>query len=441
MSNKIITIYKRKQALGLKLQNKIGQTILHRDEAIKNPLLFKALVEATKDKAILNIQDSLGQTAMHVAVRLGIVEAVECLLQHGADANLLCFDEQTALHIAIQYGRSEVVECLLRHSVNVTLQDMRGQTALHYAVCHGHKLTPVAHQGLIRAAKSNDTLNILDNEGRSALLMAAQRHDPELWQWLLEAGSNPYLCSPEQYAHNFLTAGVPVINTDNIPRLFITVLNEKKRAHTRRQVVLDFSLVGLLLFPEPQFKYESFPKDLSEPVAELQNPPYIDAFDKDWLEEAINSWLEREKRRHELFVANSISTTATKARLDFDRAVVDFDIAVGHLARIPEPKQTIFIQGLRFLCERLQGDKRQEAISELYIRLEALHPVAFTTQAASSVPVSQTSPAATSTAAAQTPLWMAGPSVFFAPVPTSLQMHAFQEQLNTHLRDVQCQVL
>ena len=149
----------------------------------------------------------------------------------------------------------------------------------------------------------------------------------------------------------------------------------------------------------------------------------------DWLDQALNAWLERERLRvlfTELQVALDVKEVQDKTheaiKHDFNRADVDFNEAVAHLAALPEPELTIFIRGLRFLNKQFTADEQQlsAAVSQLYERLEVQYRrLGAVTQIVSSAAVlSETAAAATSTSATQMPL-MTGSSVFFAPDPTA----------------------
>ena len=61
------------------------------------------------------------QTPLHIAARLGNVDNVVLLLQHGAQPNATTKDQYTPLHIAAKEGHEEVVQVLLEHGANQNL--------------------------------------------------------------------------------------------------------------------------------------------------------------------------------------------------------------------------------------------------------------------------------------------------------------------------------
>ena len=57
---------------------------------------------------------------MHIASRLGNVDIVGILLQHGAVVDSVTKDNYTALHIASKEGQEEVASLLLDHGAQLT---------------------------------------------------------------------------------------------------------------------------------------------------------------------------------------------------------------------------------------------------------------------------------------------------------------------------------
>lgn len=61
------------------------------------------------------------QTPLHIAARLGNVDNVVLLLQHGASPDATTKDLYTPLHIAAKEGHEEVVAALLEHGASQNL--------------------------------------------------------------------------------------------------------------------------------------------------------------------------------------------------------------------------------------------------------------------------------------------------------------------------------
>ncbi|KAK9863513.1 hypothetical protein WJX84_008153 [Apatococcus fuscideae] len=75
-----------------------------------------------------------GYTPLHYAARAGQDQAVELLLQRGAEVNRqTTAGRATALHRAAYMGHCSTVQLLLSHGADPMLQDADGCTALHKA--------------------------------------------------------------------------------------------------------------------------------------------------------------------------------------------------------------------------------------------------------------------------------------------------------------------
>lgn len=74
--------------------------------------------------------------SIHLASELGLVQAVELLLDRGADFEHKDNCGRTSLLIASQYGHVEIVELLLERGSDTEHRDSLGRTAL-FMCCHG----------------------------------------------------------------------------------------------------------------------------------------------------------------------------------------------------------------------------------------------------------------------------------------------------------------
>ena len=95
------------------------------------------------DKFDINSRDEHGVNALMDAVRLGRVEIVKLLLQHGADGTMtsdIRDNGGTALHIAAREGHLEVVKALLQSKPELKDRvDRNGVTALELANEQGNE--------------------------------------------------------------------------------------------------------------------------------------------------------------------------------------------------------------------------------------------------------------------------------------------------------------
>jgi len=73
-----------------------------------------------------------------VATRLGQLDSVKYLLEHGAQVNLQDSDGKTALHHAAYGGHSNVMKELLDSKADMIARNEDGYTPLHLAAYDGH---------------------------------------------------------------------------------------------------------------------------------------------------------------------------------------------------------------------------------------------------------------------------------------------------------------
>lgn len=143
-------------------------------------------VEDALKRADLNLSDSDGWTALHIAARNGDIDICRLLLSRPTiDVNVKNKWKSTPLMIAAGSGNLDIVELLLRHPrTQVDLQaEYYGRTALIEAALKGHVAvvkTLVAHGANVNAA---------DKTGRnSALVEAIKNGHANVATYLLRSG-------------------------------------------------------------------------------------------------------------------------------------------------------------------------------------------------------------------------------------------------------------
>lgn len=121
--------------------------------------------------------DKLGQTPLHVAAALGVVESARLLVSRGASPFARCRDGKTALHLASVYERSDMIDFLISEGADVDSPDIDGFTPLHHVAHRG--LDAVVHQLLKHGAKNipnrqdrtPDTLALLSGRPETAAII------------------------------------------------------------------------------------------------------------------------------------------------------------------------------------------------------------------------------------------------------------------------------
>lgn len=85
------------------------------------------------NRNLVNLQNELGSTPLHIAANGPSTEAIKLLLDKGAAVNAKDNNGSTPLHIAAFSGRKANVELLLARGADVHAKDSKGKTARDYA--------------------------------------------------------------------------------------------------------------------------------------------------------------------------------------------------------------------------------------------------------------------------------------------------------------------
>ncbi|CAN4093151.1 unnamed protein product [Withania somnifera] len=178
-----------------------------------NSHYISALIKAGAD---VNRRDSDGNSAMSLAVKYGILDSIQVLVESGyimdksadkflhdaaavdrvdlmeilclgyADIDLNSIDSQgrTSLHIAAIHGHVEVIQFLVSVGSDTDMLDSEGWTPLHFA----------AHQGHVEAVgfllnHSNFAKYAVTKQGKSAYELAADKGHTKLYD-LLQLGDS-----------------------------------------------------------------------------------------------------------------------------------------------------------------------------------------------------------------------------------------------------------
>lgn len=97
--------------------------------------LFLSSDECGGNSMPLDHQNSKGWTALKLAARKNLEKCVEVLLEHGADPDLVDVEQYTALHNAV--SNPDILKLLLTKTKNVNMQNQDGETALYLAAERG----------------------------------------------------------------------------------------------------------------------------------------------------------------------------------------------------------------------------------------------------------------------------------------------------------------
>ena len=170
------------------------------------------------------VDPTTGETPLMLAAEAGDLPLVKLLLEEGADVNMERFYRFTALHLAAGNGHTSVVRVLVDvPGINLDIPSMRGDTPLIEAAASGYTnivqvlvdaganvnfnyqksarayfagQTPLmiaAEHGLTDIVKilldvPTIELNLVNNEGLNALMLAARNEHSEIVEMIIQAG-------------------------------------------------------------------------------------------------------------------------------------------------------------------------------------------------------------------------------------------------------------
>ncbi|XP_067274368.1 NF-kappa-B inhibitor epsilon [Pseudorasbora parva] len=166
-----------------------GDTILHLAIIHEEKCFAHQLIDLFSPE-LMDIQNNLYQTPLHLATYLNQPTIVSSLLKKMVSLELQDQEGNTPLHVACEHGFWDCAnEMVLNASPKLTnvleTQNWRGLTCLHVATLHKH------HRLMRLLMKNGVDLNIQEGtSGKTALHMAVELHDVPSVTLLLNRGAN-----------------------------------------------------------------------------------------------------------------------------------------------------------------------------------------------------------------------------------------------------------
>ena len=170
------------------LKNKID--INQRDALRRTPLLFALLYDRTQCAKMLldqgadfslseiNIIYENERTVLQKIIESNDAELVQTVLRRGVD-------ERYILHLAAGVGDTTLLKTLLKNKKNINTKDPLGRTPLLFALLYDR--TQCAKMLLDQGA---DYFSLANDQGKTLLMVAAERRNIEGLKLLLQAGAN-----------------------------------------------------------------------------------------------------------------------------------------------------------------------------------------------------------------------------------------------------------
>ena len=190
-----------------------------------------------------NIADDYGETCLHDAVRGGYSKKIlQAIINYGADVNATNKNNRTALMIACKMGNIDVICVLLNAGANPHIADNDGNTCLHDAVdgdCNKEVLQAIISQ--------DANINATDKDNVTALMIASWNGNVDAINVLLNAGADPHIADANGYTclHNAVSgdcskevlqeiishnANINATNKNNVTALMIACWNGNEEA-------------------------------------------------------------------------------------------------------------------------------------------------------------------------------------------------------------------
>lgn len=165
-----------------------NRTVLHVAAHFNNTEIINLLIESGADLNPRSTLNDAGETPIYWAARRGYSDAVEILINAGANIDTQTTDRgltplMRTLEADSNSVGSEVITLLLERGTNPNLQDNNGDTALHYAV-RFRRLYAIP-----LLIEHDADLELQNNNGDMALDIAIAKDNTEAIGMLREAGA------------------------------------------------------------------------------------------------------------------------------------------------------------------------------------------------------------------------------------------------------------
>ena len=157
--------------------------------------LLSNLLDRTPDLD-LNEVDSFGRSLLGYAVAYGDAALVQKLSEAGASGDLIYgSDFEIPLYIAVKAGREDIIDILLKYGANVNIT-VEHSSLLSRAI-NSREFNPKIVWKLIAAGAD---VNLITNQlmSMAPLHNAAMYNRVEVIQWLIAAGADPNISTPNR---------------------------------------------------------------------------------------------------------------------------------------------------------------------------------------------------------------------------------------------------
>lgn len=135
-----------------------------------------------------SVADIWGATPLHWAATFANIEAIQILLDAGANVNAVCKRGKSVLHWAVRTESLACCKILLDAGADVNIPDMEGVSVLmsFLGLASGPDLGKIVDLFL----EAGIDVNVQNHTGMTALMSAAQRYSPKICGKIIKHGAN-----------------------------------------------------------------------------------------------------------------------------------------------------------------------------------------------------------------------------------------------------------
>ena len=151
-----------------------------------------------QNSALINMQNIKGLTSLMLASINGDMLCSQLLIESGADINLRTNVGYTALMLAIGSVLKDMALYLIDSGADTNITTMEGSSALSYA-CQ-YNLTTVVQRILIAGRTPHSTIDTLNEDGYTPLMIASSHGNVEIVNLLLEAEARVNISNFSDYS-------------------------------------------------------------------------------------------------------------------------------------------------------------------------------------------------------------------------------------------------
>ena len=138
---------------------------------------------------------AVGDTCLHYDAQNGCcTEVLQAIISHGGDVNATCSDTRTALMLACTKGNIDAINVLLNDGADPNISDCNGEMSLHYAV-----LNDCCTEILQAIISHGGDVNKIGKDNRTVLMLACKRGNKDAINVPLNAGADPNIAATDGY--------------------------------------------------------------------------------------------------------------------------------------------------------------------------------------------------------------------------------------------------